>query len=739
QQFFSLSVRTCSYGYILSDLWSSGTNGLVRQRRDGSADAMQLRRPCLLAHWREQKTSPGCVEQNVVNLNKVMQQMRVVLLCVRRLQWKPDFLNADDVITDIQHVMQSFIMVLEVDGTVVFVSPHISQLLGRSETGLLWEIVEAGNTSQECVTYHNLDGTFLYADSRWCRHVGYMPDELSGCSHYDFVHPEDLQVAALAHHRVLTQDTEVCAVYRMCTRGYGDEIVCARSRLAFHPHSGQPRFILTLTTMLGESQGHAMLACSQRDVLMVKKDPAQSWLLDDFPKVLSRLTALRTSLGQHVVEAQLLTLATTGEGDLVSLHSHFPLTRTSEPRGRPRGSRSRAVLTRTTSLDCAQGRGRTEEKSRQQIQRWIFEDKLGGDFAPDESVHMVYDEPLRINRDPEIMHFSQGELGTISECDGDGSGDRCFGAKYDAALGVRLAQQDTDKCRNLGMTHSVGVKQCCPLPVEIECSEADFGNRDLTSSTQCANQSILKNILKGRIQSPLSSGRFASSPGAASSPGSYAHDMDSASLGGRQNLDSFYTGLPENCQKLQVVEQAGGKEQVMGRWSQREMDELQVFSAQLYGKHVHMEHSLAAQDSILQQVEEQLQKHMPATNESALYHQLHHRLQNIKFYTVSYHKSTLFQASRTEQQEELQVLRSRFQQQLQQQLQTTTPRRLAIVPPLPRSAASPMHAASHRTRLDCDTTGDLSQTRHDSCSDLKQHKVKKESVFMSQADIAISD
>lgn len=114
----------------------------------------------------------------------------------------------------------------------------------------------------------------------------------------------------------------------------------------------------------------------------------------------------------------------------------------------------------------------------------------------------------------------------------------------------------------------------------------------------------------------------------------------------------------------------------MGRWSSRELEELRVFSAQLYGKHVRMERSLAAQDNVLKQMEEELKHHAPRTHEKALYHRLHHRLQNIK-------------ASQTEQQEELLVLQARFQRQLQQQLYTTPSRRLAIVPPLPRPATTP--------------------------------------------------
>jgi hypothetical protein len=51
---------------------------------------------------------------------------------------------------------------------------------------------------------------------------------------------------------VLTQqDGEVCSVYRVTTSGQKAEVVHTRNRLAFHPHSGQPKFILSLVTVLG--------------------------------------------------------------------------------------------------------------------------------------------------------------------------------------------------------------------------------------------------------------------------------------------------------------------------------------------------------------------------------------------------------------------------------------------------------------------------------------------------------
>ena len=36
---------------------------------------------------------------------------------------------------------------------------------------------------------------------RWCRVLGYMPQELCGQSMYKFIHPKDLQMAAVGHHR----------------------------------------------------------------------------------------------------------------------------------------------------------------------------------------------------------------------------------------------------------------------------------------------------------------------------------------------------------------------------------------------------------------------------------------------------------------------------------------------------------------------------------------------------------
>lgn len=56
------------------------------------------------------------------------------------------------------------------------------------------------------------------------------------------------------------------------------------------------------------------------------------------------------------------------------------------------------------------------------------------------------------------------------------------------------------------------------------------------------------------------------------------------------------------------------------------------------------------------------------------------------------------QANRVQQEEELQAIKARFQQQLQHELQAASTRRLAIVSPLPRpTAATQSHTASSST------------------------------------------
>ena len=80
----------------------------------------------------------------------------------------------------------------------------------------------------------------------------------------------------------------------------------------------------------------------------------------------------------------------------------------------------------------------------------------------------------------------------------------------------------------------------------------------------------------------------------------------------------------------------------------------------------------------------------------------------------------MFQTSREQQQEELGVLRSRLQHQIHNQLQATPPRRLAIVPPLPRCTSTPhtlpdCASATPSTPggVDCST---LPSTRAANCS-----------------------
>ena len=78
------------------------------------------------------------------------------------------------------------------------------------------------------------------------------------------------------------------------------------------------------------------------------------------------------------------------------------------------------------------------------------------------------------------------------------------------------------------------------------------------------------------------------------------------------------------------------------------------------------------------------------------------------------------QTNRDQQQEELGVLRSRLQHQIHSQLQATQPRRLAIVPPLPRCTSTPMALADCAPTtpggVDCTTTTTLPSGGVASCS-----------------------
>ncbi|KAL8573243.1 hypothetical protein ACOMHN_006654 [Nucella lapillus] len=175
-------------------------------------------------------------------------------------------------------------------------------------------------------------------------------------------------------------------------------------------------------------------------------------------------------------------------------------------------------------------------------------------------------------------------------------------------------------------------------------------------------------------------------------------------------------------------------ERLMGLWSQRELEELHMFSAQLLGKHRYVASNLASQNTTLHHLENHLQTAAKETvpgvssgsirsintssssnssgggggkpteaHTAALLQQLEQRLNMMK-------------TSREQQQEELGVLRSRLQSQIHTQLQATQPRRLAIVPPLPRCTSTPLALpdcapATPSTPGDCTATHSASTPR----------------------------
>ncbi|PVD34963.1 hypothetical protein C0Q70_06244 [Pomacea canaliculata] len=182
----------------------------------------------------------------------------------------------------------------------------------------VWEDLETRGRAPESVTHHSLDGTILYADSRWCQVVGYLPQEMCGRSHYDFVHPQDIQISTLAHHKVLAQYSDVSAVYRIVTSWQKVEVVHTSFCLACHPDSGQASFIVCLHTVLGDTEGKEQLQLSHQEVAAVRGDPTRAGLLSDFHKVLANLPSSYqySTLQQQMKHS--VKFASTVEGDLIN-------------------------------------------------------------------------------------------------------------------------------------------------------------------------------------------------------------------------------------------------------------------------------------------------------------------------------------------------------------------------------------------------------------------------------------
>ncbi|XP_025086834.1 uncharacterized protein LOC112559708 isoform X3 [Pomacea canaliculata] len=160
-----------------------------------------------------------------------------------------------------------------------------------------------------------------------------------------------------------------------------------------------------------------------------------------------------------------------------------------------------------------------------------------------------------------------------------------------------------------------------------------------SSDSSLLEQSILENILKGRAQDPSNVlGRKSY----------FSDEGDSLQFSTDRDLDCWQQNII-----MQDARESAKKARV--------------------------------QDGLLQRLEVALKGHNPAPHTAAFLHRLHQRLTEIK-------------ANRVQQEEELQAIKARFQQQLQHELQAASTRRLAIVSPLPRpTAATQSHTASSST------------------------------------------
>ncbi|XP_045464697.1 protein cycle isoform X2 [Harmonia axyridis] len=141
--------------------------------------------------------------------NRITERRYAVMHCTGYLKsWHPTKIGIDE--TDI-----------DIDGDSYNVSCLVA--IGR----IMNHIASTATASQQrintmpiqFVSKHTLDGKFLFVDQRVTLVLGFLPQELLGCSMYEYFHPEDIPILAETHKSVLqTMDRFFTKPYRFKTK-----------------------------------------------------------------------------------------------------------------------------------------------------------------------------------------------------------------------------------------------------------------------------------------------------------------------------------------------------------------------------------------------------------------------------------------------------------------------------------------------------------------------------------------
>lgn len=174
--------------------------------------------------------------------------------------------------------------------------------VGRPSTsGIINEVPTLYSKEDEFVTQFDLMGNIWFSDHRSSVILGQMPSESVGKSCYSKIFKEDIPFVSHSHSLIMKTPITM-TVFRMSVR-HQCQYLLSRSIVACDSWTKEPKFIVSLTIALSETEGSALLEQQRKDVgkLLALKDKSESEETESESKPGSVCNSIKTEL-EHLDE-----------------------------------------------------------------------------------------------------------------------------------------------------------------------------------------------------------------------------------------------------------------------------------------------------------------------------------------------------------------------------------------------------------------------------------------------------
>ncbi|KAK6328188.1 hypothetical protein J4Q44_G00001660 [Coregonus suidteri] len=119
--------------------------------------------------------------------------------------------------------------------------------------------IETPLDSKTFLSRHSMDMKFTYCDDRVTELMGYSPEDLLGCSVYEFYHALDSNSVTKSHQNLCSKGQAVSGQYRMLAKHGGYVWVETQGTVIYNNRNSQPQCIVCVNYVLSDVENKSMI------------------------------------------------------------------------------------------------------------------------------------------------------------------------------------------------------------------------------------------------------------------------------------------------------------------------------------------------------------------------------------------------------------------------------------------------------------------------------------------------